>query len=360
MSARPDGRAIDGRRTPDEGGRAASPVVERGSERRRVASEPVEAPLPIPIGWSAILFSDELVAGQVRPLRAFGVDLVAFRSASGEVGVLDAYCPHMGAHLGQGGTVSHDELVCPFHGWRWRRDGRCAAVPYSKRARLDVRTGAWPARDRNGFVYVWFDPSGDPPTWEVEEIPETRDPRYRITARKLWPDIHSHPQELNENGVDLAHFTTIHGFTTRGIHWQTDGHAYALDYDIDPLDTGIAGESKYTLESYTEGPNCTRTRFRGALEGVTVHGWLVTDPGHVAVRSLYWFKDSVSDAAARRVFENSQAGWARDVQVWHHKRYRSRPNLVPEESLVHDFRRWFAQFYRGEDRALRRDGDGGD
>jgi len=316
-------------------------------ERRRLEPERerVEAPLPIPIGWSAVLFSDELVVGQVRPVHAFGVELVAYRSASGAVAVLDAYCPHMGAHLGHGGQVDGETLACPFHGWRWRPDGTCAAVPYSKQARSDVRTGAWPARDRNGFVYVWHDPTGAPPTWEVEEIPETRDPAYRVTARKLWPDVRSHPQELNENGVDLAHFTTIHGFTTRGVDWRPDRHTYTLDYDIDPLETGVDGESRYWLESFTEGPACTRTRFRGALEGVTVHSWLVTDPGHVAVRSLYYFRHTVSDQAARRVFENSQAGWSRDVEIWSHKRYRSRPALVPEEAIVHDFRRWFAQFY---------------
>lgn len=314
-------------------------------ERRQVEITPVEAKLPIPIGWSAVLFSDELLPRQVVPIHAFGVDLVAWRSAAGEVAVLDAYCPHMGAHLGHGGVVSGEQLACPFHGWRWARDGRCAGVPYSKQARSDVRTGSWPARDRNGFIYVWHDPSGAPPSWEVETIPEIGDPGYRITARKLWPDIHSHPQELNENGVDIAHFTTIHGFTTRGIDWRPDRHTYALAYDIDPLETGVAGESRYWIESFTEGPSCTRTRFHGALEGVTIHSWLVTDPGHVAVRSLYAFARSVSDDAARRVFENSQDGWSRDVGIWHHKRYRSRPNLVPEESLVHDFRRWFSQFY---------------
>jgi 3-ketosteroid 9alpha-monooxygenase subunit A len=316
-----------------------------GVEWRRLEAQPVETRLPIPIGWSAVLFSDELAKGSVLPIHAFGVDLVAFRGEDGEVAVLDAYCPHMGAHLGHGGLVEGDRLVCPFHGWRWRRDGSCAAVPYSKRAREEVRAGAWPARDRNGFVYVWHDPTGAPPTWEVEALPEMSDPRYRITARKLWADIHTHPQELNENGVDIAHFTTIHGFTTRGIDWRPNGHTYALDYDIDPLETGLGGDSRYWLESFTEGPCCTRTRFSGALEGVTVHSWLVTDPGHVAVRSLYAFKDTVSDEAARRVFENSQSGWGRDVEIWHHKRYRDRPNLVPEEALVHDFRRWFSQFY---------------
>lgn len=312
---------------------------------RRIEAPAVETKLPTPIGWAAVLFSDELAVSGVLPIHAFGVDLVAFRGEDGGVAVLDAYCPHMGAHLGHGGVVTGNELACPFHGWRWQRDGGCAAVPYSKLARSEVRAGAWPTRDRNGLIYVWHDPGGAPPAWEIEAIPELSDPRYRITDRRFWPDVHSHPQELNENGVDIAHFTTIHGFTTRSIDWRPDRHTYTLGYDIDPLETGVEGESRYWLESFTEGPCCTRTRFRGALEGVTLHSWTVTDPGHLAVRSLYAFKDTVSDDAARRVFENSQEGWSRDVEIWHHKRYRSRPNLVPEETLVHDFRRWFSQFY---------------
>ena len=95
----------------DAGGRATSTATD---EWRRLETQSVEAKLPIPIGWSAVLFSDELATGAVVPIHAFGVDLVAFRSEDGEVAVLDAYCPHMGAHLGHGGVVEGDRLVFDF------------------------------------------------------------------------------------------------------------------------------------------------------------------------------------------------------------------------------------------------------
>jgi phenylpropionate dioxygenase-like ring-hydroxylating dioxygenase large terminal subunit len=307
--------------------------------------QPLAPPLPYPTGWAAVAFSDELSIGDVVPTRAFGTDLVLFRSEDGQPGILDAYCPHMGAHLGHGGRVEANDIVCPFHGWRWSREGACVGEPSSQPHSTSVRTPAWPARDRNGFIYVWYTPSGEPPSWEVEEIPETVDRRFRITDRKLWPDVQSHPQELNENGVDLAHFTTVHEFETRGIDWKPDGHIYSLQYDIDDLDTGLGDNSKYQLESFTEGPCCTRTRFSGGLEGVTLHSWIPTDPGVLTVRSLYLFKDDVSDEAAHRVFENSQFGWERDINIWHHKQYKEKPLLRPDETIVLDFRRWFQQFY---------------
>src|SRR5260221_4892305 len=114
------------------------------------AAETVEPPMPV--GWYGVLFSDELARGQVEALRAFGADLVAFRSGDGTVGILDAYCAHMGAHLGHGGTVDNACIVCPFHHWRWRADGRCDGIPYTDRVPPRARIRAWPVLERNGFV----------------------------------------------------------------------------------------------------------------------------------------------------------------------------------------------------------------
>ena len=70
-------------------------------------------PFPIPSGWFAVAFSSELEAGEVKPVRYFGKELVLFRTSDGEAHLLDAFCPHLGAHLGHGGVGScptRDEL----------------------------------------------------------------------------------------------------------------------------------------------------------------------------------------------------------------------------------------------------------
>ena len=298
-----------------------------------------------PNGWYAIAFADEVAVRGVVPVHAFGRELVIFRGDDGVVAVLDAFCPHMGAHLGHGGAVEGNDLVCPFHEWRWSRDGVCTHIPRSSAKPAGSRARSWPCRDRNGFIYVWHHLQQDAPTWEVEEIPETLDSRYRETSRKIWAPFNSHPQELAENGVDLQHFDTVHEFVTRGINWQPKGHSYSLSYDIDPLDTGEEGDSEYTLESYTEGPSCVHSRYTGSLNGVVVHSNLPIDPGVITVRSRYLFRDDVSDEAARSVFETSQWGWAADIEIWSHKAYREKPLLSKSDGLVPEFRRWFSQFY---------------
>ena len=76
-----------------------------------------------PTGWFVVAWSSDVAPGDVKRLHYFGRELVCFRTEGGEVSVLDAYCQHLGGHLGVGGHVEGDEIVCPWHGWHWRGDG---------------------------------------------------------------------------------------------------------------------------------------------------------------------------------------------------------------------------------------------
>jgi phenylpropionate dioxygenase-like ring-hydroxylating dioxygenase large terminal subunit len=65
-----------------------------------------------------------------------GLELVVFRGAdSGAVSVLDAYCPHLGAHMGVGGQVVGDCMECPFHKWQFATGACAAAHAVAPRAR---------------------------------------------------------------------------------------------------------------------------------------------------------------------------------------------------------------------------------
>ena len=57
-------------------------------------------------GWFMVGWSAEFAAGETRPLRYFGEDLVAYRDEVGELHVLSGHCRHLGAHIGHGGKVN--------------------------------------------------------------------------------------------------------------------------------------------------------------------------------------------------------------------------------------------------------------
>ena len=76
-----------------------------------------------------------------------------YRGEDGDAHVLDAHCPHLGAHLAVGGKVEGECLRCPFHGWLFEGDdGRCVEIPYGEGERIPAkaRARAYPIVERNG------------------------------------------------------------------------------------------------------------------------------------------------------------------------------------------------------------------
>ena len=90
-----------------------------------------------PRGWFMVADADEIKDRPVS-VRFFAQDLVIYRGKSGRVVMLDAYCPHMGTHLGRNdtsyvikdGQIEGDSIRCPYHAWRFGPDGKCNHIPY--------------------------------------------------------------------------------------------------------------------------------------------------------------------------------------------------------------------------------------
>ena len=87
---------------------------------------------PYPNGWFRVAYTSELTKGEVKSLHYFGRELVLFRDEEGEAHLLDAYCRHLGAHLGHGGKVEGRGIRCPFHAWLWDGAGSCLESPYAR------------------------------------------------------------------------------------------------------------------------------------------------------------------------------------------------------------------------------------
>ena len=96
-------------------------------------------------------FSEELEPGTARPARYFGKDLVIWRTSGGEPRVFDAFCPHLGAHLGHGGKVEGDSIRCPFHAWSFDGAGNCIDIPYAKRVPPKAGVRSWPVLERGDY-----------------------------------------------------------------------------------------------------------------------------------------------------------------------------------------------------------------
>lgn len=101
-------------------------------------------------GWHCLGDAADYRDGQLHTLNIFGTRLLAFATASGEISVIDAHCPHMGADLSQG-TLENDRVVCPFHHWQYDASGKCVEIPYCKRIPPKAKTRRWLTCEENNL-----------------------------------------------------------------------------------------------------------------------------------------------------------------------------------------------------------------
>src|SRR5262245_58719162 len=110
---------------------------------------PAEAFPQYPASWYLFCESERL---KNEPLtkRTLGRDLVAFRTASGNLAVMDAHCAHLGADLGCGRVIG-ESIQCPFHNWRYGVDGSCVEIPRTRQIPQFARQKTYPAVERHGY-----------------------------------------------------------------------------------------------------------------------------------------------------------------------------------------------------------------
>jgi phenylpropionate dioxygenase-like ring-hydroxylating dioxygenase large terminal subunit len=313
-------------------------------------------PFPcLPSGWFAVATCDEVKPGQVLSRRYFERDLAIYRTESGVLKVVDAFCPHMGGHLGKIGRVEGESLRCGFHGFRFDTEGRCTGTPYEGPAPVKARLEPWSVREIGGFVMVWFDAEGREPTWE---IPELDTEGWSGLCWREYP-LATHPQETTENSVDFGHFTQVHGSATRPITREvaTDGPHLNTEYAVErhmPVNAPSwfpKFKLKVTYDVQVWGLGYSQVNVSLHQLGAQIRFFVMPVPkdgGHIDLRlgGMIRRRYGPLDLLIRNVahaflcLEVEQ-----DIDVWEHKSFVDPPALAVGDGPVATYRRWVKQFY---------------
>ena len=165
--------------------------------------------------WFPLAASCELPPGGILGRRLLGEDLVLFRSEAGDLGLLEAQCPHRHAAL-RFGSVDADGLRCPYHGWKFAPAGNCLEIPSDPRGALARRVSARAGRaqELGGLVFAYLGPEPAPllPRYDLY----VWDGVLRDVGRAELP---CNWLQIMENSVDPTHLEWLHGHqlsVTRG------------------------------------------------------------------------------------------------------------------------------------------------
>src|SRR5436190_8859271 len=117
--------------------------------------------------WIPALLPSELASPDGPPmrLRLMGENLIAFRTTSGDVGIIQNSCPHRGASLFFGRN-EEEGLRCVYHGWKFDVSGHCVDMPNEppeSNFKDKVRATAYPCAERSGVLWAYMGPREIPP-----------------------------------------------------------------------------------------------------------------------------------------------------------------------------------------------------
>jgi phthalate 4,5-dioxygenase oxygenase subunit len=160
--------------------------------------------------WVPALLSEELPepgGPQIRT-RLLGEDLIAFRSPSGEVGLIGEFCSHRGASL-YFGRVEDGGLRCSYHGWKYDACGRCIEMPNEPSTstfKNRIRHPAYPCVERGGIVWTYMGPEDarpELPQLEYLTVPES----HQFVSKRMQ---HCHWTQAQEADIDSSHVPWLH------------------------------------------------------------------------------------------------------------------------------------------------------
>jgi nitrite reductase/ring-hydroxylating ferredoxin subunit len=312
---------------------------------------------PHPYSWYTVALERELKPGTLLTRPFLDGEIIVFRTESGAITAARPHCPHLGAHIGHGGRVAGETVVCPFHEFKFSATGECVEAANSDPPQ-GARLTTLPVRNHLGLIMVYHGPPEEEPAFYID-LPES-DPDWHAFSTKTIRAA-THPQDVCENAFDQAHFAAVHKFhdVVARSPMRIDGpRAYTEYAGTQPFP--VFGGTPFHYRSVNIGLGF-------AMVEISVRGgWTMRQivlPTPVARREVDLYVGvSVRRRTRTRFMRALLApterlyGWIsllvlargirQDKRMWDNKVYLEHPKLTSGDGAVGKYRHWARQFYK--------------
>ncbi len=193
--------------------------------------------------WYVAALSADLRPGQMFRQELLGDPVLLGRSKSGHVFALRDICPHRAAPLSAGRFHTEaggaETVECPYHGWRFRSDGACAAIPsLTDDQDMDVgriKVRSYPAIESQGLIFVWCSasPAGGAPDMAQPVFPGVVGGAPKLVDRMVFD---AHIDHAVVGLMDPAHGPYVHS----QWWWRSRSSQHEKAKRFEPREQGFA------------------------------------------------------------------------------------------------------------------------
>jgi len=304
---------------------------------------------PVPFGWFFVGEASGLQPGELREIRRFERDLVLWRAEDGNAYLNDAYCPHLGAHIGRGGKVVGNTIQCPFHKWQFKGDGKVDSIPYSPTINERACLTPYPLVEHYGMLMAWYHPAGSAPSFSLPSIPELDGDNGFIGPIAENHRINTCLQEMAENTIDGAHFQTIHGHPGAAHYENVQFDGLRMVMESKQSFPSSKGPVDGTLTAEISGFGFAVVRYKTLVEIVMITLSVPIERDVSEVLQKVYYKNPDRDARTDRIGQAFVAEvnrqFKQDIPIWENKIYVERPYFCGGDGPFLRFRNWAKQFY---------------
>lgn len=158
----------------------------------------------MPVGAAAELSAEK----PKKRVKILGENLVLFRDAKGNVGLIGEQCAHRRVSL-YFGFVEDDGLRCPYHGWKYATSGKCIEQPFEPAGSTlkdEACVASYPVQQLAGILFAYLGPLPAPllPRWE------TLVSKAGTRSITVLPIHNCNWLQAQENSVDPVHTYYLH------------------------------------------------------------------------------------------------------------------------------------------------------
>lgn len=208
----------------------------------------------------------------------------------------------------------------------------------------------FPAVQKNGEFYCFYDENHNAPYFEVPDINEFNSQKWQAPFYLSWR-ARVHAQEIAENALDLSHFCTVH--TYKDIPTLSE-------FKIKEHQFNVVMHSRKKMMGFVSNISMDIT-YHGlgivvanvvTSNGVNLKVLLMTTPIEqeyvditmgVAIKKT---RNPLKNLMLRKIIPKEvRTEFTRDIPVWESKIYRTKPLLCNNEGNIVRIRKWARQFY---------------